>query len=284
MADPVRKIAIPPERPVLSLLETEPGITLERWVQGPGGEMKHVVLPLTPERFLNPQIGDKMNQGPRHFEAVLEIYSLLREHFRKDPKVLVVGDAKHFFAPGLPAPGPDVSVIPGVRVKNDPRRASFRAEREGVLPCLIIEVVSPLDSRIRQTDLQTKVEVYQSAGVSEYVIVDSTLQDLRFRLVGYRLDGAGRYQRIEPDAKGRILSATTNLWFQVSPDGERVLVFERPTGRRLLNLAEQEARASREAKARKAAEKKALVESEARSAAEAEVAALRAEIERLRKA
>jgi Uma2 family endonuclease len=283
MADPVRKITVPrQEGPRRVLLEEEPGMTVLRWVKGPDGEMEQVELPLTPERFLNPHIGDQMTQGPRHFDAVHEIYSLLKERFRTDPHVLVLGDVKHFLATGLPAPGPDISVTRGVQVKNDARRFSFRVKKEGVRPCLILEVVSPLDSKIRRTDLQTKVEVYQRAGIAEYIIVDSTLSDLRFRLLGYRLDGAGRYQPIKPDAQERILSETTGLWFQASPDGERVFVFEHPTGRRLLNLEEQEQVAGREAGARKAAEDKARHETEARKAAEAEIERLRAEIERLR--
>jgi len=262
--------------------EREPGLTVLRWVKGPSGELEQVELPLTPERFLNPHIGDQMTQGQRHFETVGEIYSLLKDHFRADPSVLVVGDMKHFLVPGLPAPGPDISVTRGVRVKNDGRRFSFRVKKEGVRPCLILEVVSPLDSRLRQTDLETKVKLYQSAGIEEYVIADSVLADLRYRLLGYRLDAAGRYQPIELDTEGRLLSETTGLWFQVAPDGERVFVFEHPSGRRLLNSAEHEEQAAREAEARKNAEARLTREAEARTVAEDEVARLRAEIERLR--
>jgi Uma2 family endonuclease len=275
MANPLRQTTTPrQEKPVRVLPDDEPGITLMRWVKGPDGELEQVDMPLTPELFLNPHIGDQMTQGPRHFDAVQEIYSLLKEHFRADPHVLVLGDVKHVLAPGLPAPGPDISVTRGVQVKNDPRRFSFRVKREGVRPCLIIEVVSPLDSKIRRTDLQDKVEIYQRAGVEEYLIVDSTLGDLRFRLLGYRLDGSGRYRQIEPDAQGRVLSESTGLWFQVSPDGERVFVFDL-TGRRLLNLEEQR-------EARQEAEVRAARESEARTEAEEQIARLQAELDRLR--
>jgi Uma2 family endonuclease len=269
MANPLRQFTtLRQEKPVRVLPDDEPGITLMRWVKGPDGELRQVDMPLTPELFLNPHIGDQMTQGPRHFDAVQEIYSLLKEHFRADPHVLVLGDVKHVLAPGLPAPGPDISVVRGVRAKKDYRRFSFRVKREGVRPGLIIEVVSPLDSKIRRTDLQDKVEIYQHAGIEEYLIVDSTLGDLRFRLLGYRLDNSGLYQPIEPDGEGRLLSKTTDLWFEVSPDGERVFVFDR-AGRRLLNLEEQQEEASRQAEARKEAE--------------AEIARLRAEIERLRR-
>jgi len=269
MADPIRQITTTRQPRSLRLVpEEEPGPTVLRWVKGPAGKVEPVELPLTPERFLNPHIGDQMTQGQRHFETVAEIYALLKDHFRANPNILVAGDMKHFLAPGLPAPGPDISVSRGVRVKNDARRFSFRVKKEGVRPCLILEVVSPLDERLRQTDLETKAKVYESAGIEEYVIVDSVLADLRYRLVGYRLDATGRYLPIELDAEGRLLSATTGLWFQVAPDGERVFVFEHPSGRRLLNSVEHEDQAKREAEARKAAED--------------EISRLRAEIERLR--
>ena len=237
-----------------------------RWIERPDGKKEQVELRLTPELFLNPQVGDQIMQGERHGDTATDLYRLLKSHFRKQPKILVLFDVKHLFGPELPGPGPDISIIPGSR-KGD--RFSFDVETEGTLPCLIIEVVSPLDSKIRRTDLKDKVEVYQRAGIQEYLILDSTLRDRRYRILGYRLDHADRYRPILPDADGRILSETTDLWFQASPDGERALVFEYPGGRRLLNLDEEKDRAEQEAQARKAAEE--------------EAARLRAEIERLRR-
>jgi hypothetical protein len=102
-----------------------------------------------------------------------------------------------------------------------------------------------------------------------------------FQLLGYRLDAAGRYQPMVPDSEGRFLSETTGIWFQVSPDGQRIFLSEQATGRRLLNLEEQEERADREAQARKAAEKIALHEAAARKAAEEEAAQADAELARL---
>jgi Uma2 family endonuclease len=275
MADPVRKITAPrQEAPLRRLLDEEPGMTLLRWVKGRDGELRQVEMPLTPERFLNCQVGDQLAQGQRHFDTVAEIFAVLKEHFRGDPDVLVAGDMKHTLAPRLPTPGPDISVTRGVKIKNDAVRYSFRVKREGVRPCLILEVVSPRDPKIRQVDLKDKVEIYERAGIQEYIIVDWTEEDLPFRLLGYRLDASGHYRSIEPDAAGRLFSETTDLWFQSSPDGERIFVFT-SSGRRLLNLEEQE-------EAREAAEQKAAREAEAREAAEAEIARLRAEIERLR--
>jgi Uma2 family endonuclease len=151
-------------------------------------------------------------------------------------------------------------VIRGVRNKEADRE-SFDVMEEGVGPSLIVEIVSPLDSRIRKADLDDKVRIYERAGIPEYLVVDSTLQDRRFRLLGYRLDGAGRYQPLQPDAEGRLLSEEAGVWFQTSPDGNRLLLSEYPGGKRLLNLAETAEHLRR---------------------AEEETARLRQELERLR--
>lgn len=257
------------------------GMILMRWVETPDGRLEQMDLRLTPELFLHQTYEDRICYCTRHNDAVLEIASLLRHHFSATPDVTVFRDMLHLLGPGLPTPGPDVSVVRGLpELKRE--RFSLDVEKDGVRPCLIVEVVSPDDPLIRRADLEDKVEVYKRAGVQEHVIVDWTLRNFRFRLIGYRLDSSGRYQPIQPDAEGRVLSETTGIWFQVSPDGERVYLFEYPTGRRLLNLEEQEERANREANARKAAERKALRETEARKAAEAEVERLRSELERLR--
>jgi Uma2 family endonuclease len=271
MAEPVRKIEPPRQEDFLD--DEEPGITLLRWVKGPGGEMKQVEMRLTPEIFLNPQFGDQIMYGERHSRIGREIADLLESRLEGTPDAVLFYDMKLLFRDSrLPDPGPDVMVVRGIRPGN---RKSFDVRKEGVRPCLIVEVVSPDDSTIRRIDLEKKPAIYEQAGIQEYVIVDWTLQDLRLYLLGYRLDGSGCYRPIEPDAKGRLLSETADVWFQASPDGERVLVFEYPSGRRVLNLLEQKKKA-------KVAEDKASRETEARRAAEEEIARLRAEIERLR--
>lgn len=268
MAEPVRK----PMEP--ELLDEEPGITLQRWVEGPGGRMELVEMPLTPELFLNPQVGDHMTQGKRHGDTARQIADLLDDFFQPIPDVLVTFDLKHLFGRGLDQPSPDVSVIRGVR-DRDADRDSFDVIAEGVRPCLIIEVVSPLSSRIRKTDLEDKVALYRQVGIPEYLIADCQRRDRRFRLIGYRLGPSG-YKPIKPDGEGRLFSETTGLWFQVSPDGNRVRIFEYPSGEPLLTRQEVRKLARAEAEARK-------TEATARKAAEDENARLRAEIERLRR-
>ncbi|MES1241459.1 MAG: Uma2 family endonuclease [Acidobacteriota bacterium] len=220
------------------------GVSPGRSARGP----EAIELPLTPELFLNPQLEDKMVQGQAHTETGIEIFTLLNEHFRPQMDVMVVFDMKHVFGRGLPSPAPDVSVTRGIRKRFDPRRRSFDARKEGVVPCLVIEVVSPYSIRVRDTDLKDKVKAYEKVGIAEYLVVDSPSMQPHawYSLLGYRLDAARRYQPIEPDAEGRILSESTGLWFQISPDRARVLIYEHPSGRRLLTPAERADRAESE--------------------------------------
>lgn len=257
----------------------EPGeeSVLQRWVELPDGQMELLELPLTPELFLDPELDDKMVQGRWHDLTCGEISGLLRHHFRHQPDTLVFHDLKHRFMPGLPAPSPDVSVVRGLQDPGD--LDSYDVEKEGVLPSLVVEVVSPKSARVRQTDLTSKVRLYARVGIPEYFIVDSPRRRRgvrRYTLLGYRLDSSGRrYQPVPLDDQGRLLSETTGVWFQIDPNGDRVLLFDAATGNRLLNLDEQGERAE-------AAEERASREAKARTAAEEEVARLRAEIERLR--
>lgn len=288
MAEPVRT------RPVRETqAEEEVPCTFVRWVKGADGRFEPRVFPLTPEAFLDPRIGDTMVQGNPHGIASMELYELLRRHFLPRQDVLVLHDVKHLLEPRR-GPAPDISVI--LDAQNiDCNLESYNLAKIGIVPSLIIEVVSPSDSRIRRVDEEEKVGLYARVGVAEYILEDMPrpATGWRYRLRGYRLDdrldGERRYRDILPDSQGRLLSRTTGLLFGVSPQGDRIEVTIAATGERILypieeaagHRAEKEARI-REEQARQAAEEKASQESMARKAAEAEVDRLRREIERLR--
>lgn len=251
--------------------DDEPGFSvLQRWIKAPDGQMVLWETPLTPELFLDPQPEDKFLQGRQHGDTVLYLAELLQRRLQGEPDLMVVLDMKHFFGPGLRGPGPDISVIRGAR---NPARdlTCFDLEEQGVPPCLILEVVSPSDPEIRRTDEVDKVKLYERVGVEEYLLIHLPRRytGYRHRVQGYRLGADGSYRPVEPDAQGRILARTVGLWFSVSADGQRVLVGDAATGEVLPTPRELEAR-------RVSAE-------QARDAAEAEIARLRAEIERLRR-
>ncbi len=276
--------------------ETEEPILLERWVERPDGRMEQLLVPLTPEDYLNPQFGDKWLQGRPHSEQTADIADRLRRWFRSRPDILVLNDVQHRLGPGFPNPSPDVSVIRGAR-HPDANMSCFDVVVQGVVPHLIVEVISPRSPRIRRVDEIDKVTLYQQVGVPEYLRVDLPRRRRpRYQISGHRLDQAGVYQSIVSDEQGRVLSETTGLWFSISSEGNRIVIQDVATGEFLRTSEEEEergdaaeAKAAAEAEARqaaelkaRAAEAKAAAEAEARRAAEAELARLRAEIERLR--
>jgi hypothetical protein len=110
----------------------------------------------------------------------------------------------------------------------------------------------------QRADHHDKVAIYERAGVPEYLILDPpTPFGKACRWTGYRLNAAGRYEPIPSDAEGRLLSAT-GLRFGVASDGKSIQLMEAATGELLLSSAE------------------------GRRKAEAELARLRAELDRLR--
>lgn len=271
MAEPVR--TRPAREPQT---EEEAHSTFVRWVKGADGRYEPRSFPLTPEAFLDPRIGDTMVQGYPHAVSSMELFELLRRYFLSRPDVLVMHDVKHLLEPRR-GPSPDISVVFGAQEIDRRKLKSYDLKRIGIAPGLIIEVVSPIDARIRRVDEEDKVGLYARVGVAEYILEDMPRPGTgwRYRLRGYQLDERRRYRDIVPDAQGRLLSQTTGLLFGVSPQGDRLEVTVAATGERLLYPIE-------EAEARQAAEKRAAQESEVRKAAEAEIDRLRREIDRLR--
>jgi Uma2 family endonuclease len=276
MAEPARTRPLRgAETPLREALEESP-CSLLRYVEGPDGRLELRDTPLTPEDFLDPQIGDILVQGRPHDKVARDLTDLLERGLASRSDVLVVHELKHLLGPGLPGPGPDISVIVGLR-DPDPDMTSYDVAATGIPPSLIIEVISPSDRRIREVDERVKPTLYARIGVEEYVMVDlpRRANNRRFQLRGQRLEERGRYQPMEPDAQGRLVSRVTGLLFGVSAQGDRIEVFVAATGERLLSSKEEEER-------RKAAEEQAAREAEGRKAAEAELARLREELRRLR--
>jgi Uma2 family endonuclease len=274
MAEPARK------PPASGGLDDDPFFYGSRWVSVhlPNGEVVQRQIPLTPDDLLDPELGDEVTQSDQHFNMMMCLVDLLRRHFAEREDVYVIGDLKMLWRiPGLPGPAPDVAVIPNVRGTEN--RDSFDVEREETRPWLVIEVVSSRDAKTRRNDYEKKVPIYERAGIPEYLILDPPTRFTQDRLLltGYRLGADGRYRRIDPDGRGVLLSETTGLLFGVAEDSRTLVVTDAETGERLLTAAEIAAQLAWESGARKAAE-------EGRKAAEAELARLRAELERAKKA
>jgi Uma2 family endonuclease len=259
MAQPARKLP-----PLGEPDSRDPFRYGSRWrrVRLPSGEVTDQEIPLTPDDLLDPELGDEVTQSRPHAKAVTTLNDLLERHFDGDPDVQVLFDMKIFWGlPGLPNPSPDIAVVRGAR--QDEGRSTFNVAEEGVRPCLILEVVSYSDAEMYRNDHEKKVELYQRVGIPEYLVVDpSFAAEDPLLLTGYRLATDGRYRRIEPDSQGRLHSETADLFFAPSQDGRTVRVGDAKTGEWLFTAREEES---------------------ARKNAEAELARLRAELERLEK-
>jgi Uma2 family endonuclease len=143
---------------------------LQRWVEHPGGGFELLEMPLTLELYLNPRLGDKLTQGELHADLMAELKELLGRHFRHQRDVKVLMDVKHQFSPRR-GPSPDISIVRGVR-NPDLKRSSFNVVKEGVVPSLVIEILSPFDARVRRMDEVDKVKLYERVGIPEYVLGD----------------------------------------------------------------------------------------------------------------
>jgi Uma2 family endonuclease len=279
MAKPAR-MPVPSEvEPDIDTLDDEaPGSWVHRWVSLPDGSRELQELPLTPEYFLDPRFGDQMVQGPVHSDVTQTLSDFLKRRYLGREDILVFSDVKLLWGHReWRRPAPDVTLVEGVRNPKRKRR-SFNVVREGVRPTLVIEVVSEDDAELRYVDQVEKVSLYARERIPEYLLLDPPQKatGYRYQWTGYRLDANRQYQKIEPDAEGRIFSETTGLWFGVSPDGQQVCLFDAVTGKRLLTSEEEqrareaaEARVVQEVEARKVAEVRAADEAEARKVAEA---------------
>src|SRR5436305_11939113 len=151
MANPLRKMPAD-EDPETAAWRADPFRYGSRWkrVRLPDGQVIDKEIPLTPEDLLDPQLGDEVPQSGPHAKVVTTLNDLLQRHFEPDPDVLVLFDMKILWGiPGLPEPSPDLAVVRGIRDK-EMERSTFKVAEEGVLPCLIIEVVSYSDAAMYQ--------------------------------------------------------------------------------------------------------------------------------------
>jgi Uma2 family endonuclease len=264
--------------------ETEPGgesdhaeeLTTDfvhRWVKLPSGRMELQEFPLTPEYFLDPQIGDQVVQSYRHWRMTGQLHGIVLSHVQERwQEVLVLSDQKLLWGHReWRRPAPDITVIPNVPDSRNWEGSSFNVGKTGLRPCLIIEVVSFSNAKIRQTDLVDKVDLYQREKIREYLALDPPQRSNggRFEWIGYRLDDeAGCYRRIEPDTEGRIVSETTGLAFGLAPDAKSLQVFDAATGERLFTALERAAIESRKAEeeARRAEQEAHRAEQEAHRA------------------
>jgi Uma2 family endonuclease len=180
---------------------------------------------------------------------------------------------------------PDVMVAFGVRRRR--YGGSYQTWKEGKVPDFVLEVAS---TSTWKEDYSSKRDLYQRLGVVEYFVYDARERPRPERLVGHRLDAAGRYRKLHPtmheglgtgtrsELLGLVLfvdeAGELGLWDPVRKERRRHLEESEAA------LAESEA-ALAETEAALAAGREALRrEREAREELERELAALRATAQR----
>jgi Uma2 family endonuclease len=239
-------------------------------------------IPLKREVEYPSSDGKPMAETDLHREEMMYVIGALGAHFRAEPDVYVSGNLLLYFVEGDPtrSVSPDALVTRGLPHAKE-LRDTYKVWEEGQAPSWVIEVTS---KTTRLEDLNRKKSLYERLGVEEYFLFDPRAEYLDPPLQGFRL-AAGRYEPIALESDGSLVSRGLGIVFR--REGERLRMIDARTGRMLPRTEEvlrerqeQEERANREAEARRAAEERAAQEAEARRALEAEVARLRAELER----
>jgi len=228
----------------------------------PDGTVTFEQIPLTLEDVAHPQEGDQVTHSDLHQRICAYLYNVLRGLLASIPGAVVLHDVRIAWdAPDLKAHGPDLAVIFGVgEYKN---WSTFDVAVEGVRPTLIIEVTSP---ETRAIDLMVKLDEYDLAGVEFYVIVDVVQRrgQVAPRLLGYRRTPTV-YGVLSPDAQGRLWIEPLQIWLGVQ---EQAVMCYDASGKPIGDYPDLRAALNAEIAARIAAEQR--------------IAALEAELRRLR--
>jgi len=239
-------------------------------------------FPLREDIYYPESDGQPMAETPDHRGEMSYLIDALEDRFRDAPDVYVGGNMLFYYVEGDPRTcvAPDVFVAVGVPKK---KRRVYKVWEEGRGPSLVIEVTS---ESTRGEDLVRKKALYERLGVEEYFLYDPLDEYLTPPLQGYRLV-AGRYQPIQPEPDGSLVSRTAGVTLR--PEGERVRLVDTKTGRSLQRYQEvtasseiAEARVAQESAQREAAEARADREAAERRAADEKVRALEEELARLR--
>lgn len=208
--------------------------------------------------------GKPMAETDIHRKLMVEIIEILDTRFENRPDVYVSGNLMLYYEKGQPKRwvAPDVFVVFGIK-KGD--RRTYRLWEEGVSPNFVLELAS---KTTYQNDLGDKKDLYaDELGVQEYYLYDPDRQYLPSPLMGYHLVD-GDYTPIQP-IEHRLPSEMLGL--ELGEVAGKLRLYDPEKKAWLMRPAE-------------AAEARARQETQARQQAEAELARLRAELERLRAA
>jgi hypothetical protein len=200
--------------------------------KGPTGKREVIYQPLTLEDWLYPEEEDFRVQSNAHVRDRLYLYAVFGLCC---PGQLTLADHRVAWDdPTLRPNGPDVVVIPRAEPLPGKRPGTYRVGPHGARPVLVIAVTSPENADTRRTDLHRKRRIFYRAGVEFHVIVDEqpsrrrrTPELRRLQLIGYRRGRPG-YERLTPDAQGRLWLEPVRLWLgiETGSEGDRAVCFD----------------------------------------------------------
>jgi hypothetical protein len=239
-----------------------------------------------------------MAESDAHIAHIINLREILRYWLRGDAMSSVHANMLFYYKEGFPKRriAPDVFVVWGVPKKY---RRSYKLWVEERAPQVVFEITS---RKTQDEDLGTKRAIYARIGVEEYYLFDPYGHYLHPPLRGYKLAGEEYVLRtietlLPPIFKGKEAGESSKGWRLVSewlkleiwalPTGEvdmpYTLRFYDPAAGEWLPDPEQ-AMIERKQFEKQLAEARIREqrEAQARQAAEAEVARLKAELEKLR--
>ncbi|MCP4655779.1 MAG: Uma2 family endonuclease, partial [bacterium] len=226
------------------------------------GELVINILPPTLYNLTHPKEEDDVSQGNRHYRTLDPVDDILRRKLeRTRPGAGVFSELMIYWPdPTLEPSCPDVCVVFGLKRPPEEIENSFNVAKEGVVPCLVFEIVSATYKSTRDKDYEFNPQHYARAGVKELVLVEPVIRgspEIR-RIRALKLDVAGTSQEIKPDATGRILLETVG--FHVHVEKAAVVLEDARTGERFLTSWEEEEARKAETAARRDAEHRAADE------------------------
>jgi len=209
-----------------------------------------------------------MGETGFHVHCAIAIVNALSGRYRAAGNVYVGAKLFVYFDPGDPSKVvcPDVFVALGV---SPHERRIWKVWEEGKGPDVVFEITS---KGTRKEDRYVKPDKYEDLGVREYYLFDPLGEYLKPRLQGYQLAEAG-YQPVASADADRLTSEILGL--ELFALDNLLRFYDPATGKTLPLYAELEETA-------REAEERAQAEAAARAQAEARLAALEAELRRLR--
>jgi hypothetical protein len=241
------------------------------------------LVPLTLEDALHPEDGDHIVHSDSHDDDLKYLKNVFKSLLADDPQAVVLSDyGVDLNLPGVRPICPDIAVFFDVRARRDWK--VFDVEAEHARFALVVEVTS---ESTRSNDVVAKFDYYHRAAIPTYVIADVRIESehvRRLELIAYR-HTSKRYERVAPNADGRIWLDAVGVWLGISQDPDtgidRIACFDPATNSQIGDYTAITKARAVEIEARIRAETQAGAEAEARAAAEARAVAAEARIREL---